>query len=365
MTLHDPQLANRPNTTSEPSSASTPGRKTRTVRRPALALGVAALASVAACTPSATVPAALTPGGFAAAPAFSKAIPAAPWLDANSAAMVRRLSDPTKNRILNVGLFGQAVYEASSTTPRVNVQVTNAPGWGDNDLAHVTVPIPAGATPSTGSDSKLVVIDRSAGQVYDMWDTHQTASGWTAGWGGVYPLNGDGTSHNVTYGSGANQVAWPKPVSRSTGSGISSLAGLAKIDEIAAGRVDHALVISSTFACGPANSGPFRYPATTTDGYDSQAGCIPEGSRIQLDPSVNLAAIPGILPFELTLGRALQTHGAYVIDNGGAAIGIVGENPRTAADHETWMKAGVYGDYNGMNHLPWLSLRVLRNSNGN
>lgn len=301
---------------------------------------------------------------FPLASGFRSAIPPSARSDLASGPMVSRVDASGENHIVNVGLFGQAVYEASPQTPRVRVGVTNAPAWGDNDLLHTTVPIPVDARPSTGSDSKLVIVDRLARKVYDLWYARRDSTGWTAGWGGVYAIDGDGLSHNVTYGAGPDRVPYPHPLTRATGSGISSLLGLATVDELARGRIDHALVFSSRFACGPADTGPFRFPATTTDGYDLSPACIPEGTRVQLDPSIDLASLPGIAPFEVTVGRALQRYGAYLVDNGGAAVAIVAENPRSAGDRALLLAQGISDGYNGANHLPWGRLRILASDGG-
>ena len=82
---------------------------------------------------------------------------------------------------------------------------------------------------------------------------------------------------------------------------------------------------------------------------------------MQLDPSIDLAAIPGITPFELTVGRALQRYGAYCGDNGGARMAFIFEYvPKL----KPYKKAGSTGDYDSMPHIPWDKLRVLRQSDG-
>jgi hypothetical protein len=105
-----------------------------------------------------------------------------------------------------------------------------------------------------------------------------------------------------------------------------------------------------------------RYPASKTDGSSSLSNCIPEGARIQLDPSVNVDAISGITPGERAIAHALQTYGAYADNNGGAKMGFSFENPVSKTD--PYPATGLAWDYYDMPHIPWNRLRVLNNWNG-
>jgi len=226
------------------------------------------------------------------------------------------------------------VYVADSTTPRVHVTCT-AP-WGTCGLSQQLVPIPASAQPSPGSDGAMVVIDPAAGKSYEFWQAQRTASGWSASWGGVVDLNGTGTPGSAV------------------GAGVSRLAGVVRAQEMADGRIDHALVFSTAASC----QGVFRYPATKTDASTSGPGCIPEGTRVQLDPSIDVAAIPGITPGEVTIARALQKYGAYAVDTGGAAMAFPFERAASAG-LDPYTSAGLSWDYFKMSHIPWGRVRVL------
>jgi hypothetical protein len=59
-------------------------------------------------------------------------------------------------------------------------------------------------------------------------------------------------------------------------------------------------------------------PALKTDGTSSRSDCILAGSRLQLNPSINLSAIKGLTPAERTVARALQIYGGYLIDRAAA-----------------------------------------------
>jgi hypothetical protein len=145
----------------------------------------------------------------------------------------------------------------------------------------------------------------------------------------------------------------------STGSNISRYAGVIRVSEIVAGNIAHALFFSTDIA----RPVQFRYPAAKTDGWSNASVTIPEGSRVQLDPDLDLAAIPGITPGELAVGRALQVFGAYCGDNGGSRMGFLFEYPDNGS-RTGYASAGLAWDYFDMSHLPWNQLRVLARWNG-
>jgi len=288
--------------------------------------------------------------------AFSEPIADAPRLDPASADIAELLGDPERVPTMNLNEFGNPIYTADASTPRHDLVITRhgteEGKWGNNVLAHQSVPIPEEVQASSGSDAKIVVIDHSTDQVFDLWRVERIGEQWQAEWGGIYPLEGDGSSHQSAYGDGPHHVPWPEPVSRGTGSGVSSLAGVIRASELAEGEIPHALVFSTDKPCGPANSGPFRWPATTTDGFIVDAPCIPQGARVRLDPSIDLDAVPGLTPVELMIGKALQKYGAYCIDGGGARMAFATEAARTDEHRATYDALDLSEDYHQLPNLP-------------
>jgi hypothetical protein len=279
---------------------------------------------------------------------------------ANNADLQALLADPEANMVANLVSFAVPVVEWSPTATAVPLTIleTGHDGWGYNELSTVaSLQLPAEAAPATGSDGKLVIIDRANNRVLDLLAAARTESGWAAKWGGVYPLDGDGTSSAPAY-QGPNAQVYPEPVSRGTGSGISSLAGLVTVDDIATGSINHALVFATDRACGPPFTGTFWPPATTTDGWVEDGPCIPEGARIQLDPSINVDLL-GLDPGKTMIAKALQQFGAYCIDNGGSRLGFIFELARTPEQVAVYEQAGLSGDYASLTDLPWGSARML------
>ena len=238
-----------------------------------------------------------------------------------------------------IDAFGLPVYsDVTAATPRIHV--TCSEPWGTCDLSRQPVPMPVDAAPNSGSDGEMVIIDPATDLIYTLWGAHHTAAGgWTAYWGTVDSLSSSGTTD--IYGSFA-----------SSGSGLSALTGLVSISDLASGEIDHALAFSSSYNCST-----FVSPATKSDGRGTPPNCLPEGARVQLDPSIDLAAIPGITPLELMVGTALQKYGAVDKDTGGASFAVAFEHP--TATNNPYPALGAPWDYWNMPHVPWTSLRIV------
>ena len=272
---------------------------------------------------------------FAANSPYNTTIPANPEIDPNSGEMVSYATGDGQV-YANLREYGVPIWTATSSTPRQ--KVTCRLKFGKCPIA--TTPIPAGAEPNVGSDGVLVVVDRADNSTHEFWQAQHTSSGWSVSWGAINKLTGSGWGGNAT------------------GSGASRLAGIVRVEEIQTGDIPHALSMQSSNAC----AGVHRAPALKTDGESNRSDCLPEGTRLQLDPSMDLAKIKGITKAELAVGRALQTYGAYIMDKGAARLSATFElahDATTSSPGSVYRSAGLRWDYYGMPHLPWDKLRVL------
>jgi hypothetical protein len=281
---------------------------------------------------------------FAAGSPFNVLIRTAPQLDPASAAMVARASRD-RQAYANLYEYGIPISSATSTTPRYSIACAMEGAWGHCPLSDRPMPIPTGARPSTGTDAAMVVMEPAKGSIGEYWRAARRGTGWTASWGAVNSLSGSGWG-------GA-----------STGAGASRLGGVVRVAEIRAGVIDHALVLQTDNACARV----YRAPAIKTDGDSTRADCLPEGARLQLNPAIDVARIAGITPAERTIARALQRYGAYVIDRGGAPLSISFERAPDATSSSpgsAYRAAGLRWDYDGLPHIPWSRLRVLKTWQG-
>jgi hypothetical protein len=142
----------------------------------------------------------------------------------------------------------------------------------------------------------IVVIDRITGDEYDIWqfaypDTCRIMTKYVQG----------------VYRSGA-EAAYA-----SRGAGVPYLSGLVRPWEIAQGHIDHALALGYPMV----DRVRCVWPASKSDGTIDLAG-IPEGARIQLDPTLDVDTLEGLSATGRVIARALQVYGAYLVDTSGS-----------------------------------------------
>ncbi len=234
---------------------------------------------------------------YAADSPFNQKIPAGAKIDARSAQLVSSVVEVGRSQGFLIALkrWTIPVYFADRTTPRYRVRLTArwAPArWFEG------VPIPPGAAPDPASDAHMVIIDTDSGCEYDFWQIKKNKRGrWKASWGNSLRTDGDGV--------------FPKGLS-ARGSGFALPAGMIWPDELAAGRIEHALQFSYNH---PRKGGPVL-PATESDGTSSRDDAIPEGARLQLDPTLDLDGL-GLRRYERIIAEALQQYGMFLADHGG------------------------------------------------
>ncbi|WP_255206846.1 carbohydrate-binding domain-containing protein [Mycolicibacterium sp. PAM1] len=313
---------------------------------------VTVVSSVVEPAPAPTPPSSTpTPGYFGGADWLWKPISSNPTLAANSSTWVGYLAAADKQRVANLYNYSVALVSASeitSSTPRYDVTLTKA--WGSDPFGSTTVPIPLGTKIPPGTDGHVAVLDPTTGQAYGIWQAKYNSStnAWSGSWGGMTSLNGNGID---TSGS-------------ATAAAIARYAGVVTAAEFSAAiaantGINHALAFSTDLA-GP----DFVYPAIKSDGQNwaGVATPIPEGYRIQLNPDINVDAIAGMTPGERVIAKTLQTHGAYVVDQGGARMAFAFElldDATPTSPGAVWKNAGLAWDYYDMKNIPWSQLRVL------
>jgi hypothetical protein len=259
-------------------------------------------------------------------------------VDPGSSAMVARSIVPYAGsaNLTNSPDWGIPIFQADSSSQRQSVGCTRY--WCN--VAVPPFPIPAAAQPSSGSDGHLVVLDGAGGEL-DAWTADHGSDGWSAGVRGVTSSQGSGLECDRGQTCG-----------RANAAGFALAAGIVRPEEIAQGHIDHALVITTPYT----RSGYVACPALGTDGSSDDPAALPEGARLQLDPSVDVDALP-IPGWQKVLARALQTYGAYVVDTGGS-LSIRAES-NLGRGYDAWAKAGV-PDFPNLSGLPWGSLRVMQ-----
>jgi hypothetical protein len=289
---------------------------------------------------------ALSAAGLAlrAAHASAPATPPAPWrpfsadspwnqriaADAPSDPDSRALIDDFASRgplHINIQDWSIPVYFVDAAhTPKHAVHDLRPGVFGRGFEFPRAIPIPDGAvaSPPVGehSDNHLSIIDRTLQLEWGMWAARKNDRGeWGTGLGAVTDLAGNGVAE--PWFAAAREF----DAHRARAGGFPLVAGLIFVDEIKAGRIEHALC----FAYDHCRGGFFVPPASTAQvtmqEMTNRTG-IPMGGRIQLDPAWDVEGSP-LSRSGRIIARALQEYGAYCGDFAGANV-LYAENAPAA-----------------------------------
>jgi hypothetical protein len=177
--------------------------------------------------------------------------------------------------------------------PRVHVVFDEFGEQSDPGL----YPIPAGA-PIEGAgeagDRHVLVLQRGACRLYELYAARRNGSGWVAGSGAVFNLR--------------SNALRPQGWTSADAAGLPILPLLARYPEVRAGRIDHALRVTVQ-----RTQRGYISPATHFASSSSDASLPPMGLRLRLKASFPLAPFHGEA---LIVLRALQRYGLIVADNG-------------------------------------------------
>jgi hypothetical protein len=280
---------------------------------------------------------------------WNAAIPAGAAIDAHSATMIATIGQSSNGGVLTSDStqYSYPVYVADLSTPRYDVPCTKykctvvTPAGTTTTTVLSRVPIPAQALASAGSDGQMIIIDSANGTEYDLWQAVKTSSGWSVSNGSAYNVLWDGAPSR--YGS--------------RGAGVPYFAGLIRPWEIAQGHIDHAIAFAYP---GPA-AGRCTYPASKTDGASTSSMAIPEGARLQLDPTLDSADFDrlGLNSTARIIARALQRYGMIVIDRSGRPkmyAENLAANPYATA---SWSDPATTLTSSTVSAVPYTSFRVM------
>ena len=191
------------------------------------------------------------------------------------------------------GPIGIPFDVVSKATPRSRVRFEYA---DESDKGPYPIPktvhIEGGA--QSEGDRHALLLDRSACRLYELYALRRSASGWTAGSGAVFDLR-------------SNKLR-PATWTSADAAGLPIFPGLARYDEVARGRIDHALRFTVQ-----RTRRQFVYPARHYASSSDDASLPPMGMRVRLKADVDISHFPKQARVVL---QALKTYGMIVADNG-------------------------------------------------
>jgi hypothetical protein len=221
-------------------------------------------------------------------------------VDANSANLIASIGlgghlHPDFGADWNGGPFGIPYIVVSGTQKRVPVTFDYA---GESDPGPYPIPPNApieGGARSSG-DRHVIVVDRAAWKLYELYDAHPVGGGasWRAGSGAVFDLS--------------SNALRPAGWTSADAAGLPILPGLVRYDEVAAGVIDHALRFTVAQTRRAYVSPARHYASSRTD-----PNLPPMGMRVRLRASFDISGYPRQARIVL---QALKTYGMIVADNG-------------------------------------------------
>lgn len=283
-------------------------------------------------------------------------VPRSAPLHPDSAAFVQEFLRQKKayygNVNLNTSRFASPVYVVGPEVATVSVSEWDCQHkrFTDKNLAQQwsAVPIPAYADPADGSDAEMSIYQPSSDSLWEFWRARKSEDGrWQACWGGRldHASRSDGTFPQH-YGTTATSLPFiggqitPEELQRGE---ISHVMGISLVD------VEHYTVVS--------------WPAHRSDGYNPQhqPHRIPEGTRLRLDPAVDVEQLK-LHPVAKAIARAAQKYGFVIWDKAGA-ISMRLQNPKSqtargAPDPYPALFQGT-PSYKILDGFPWDRLQFL------
>ncbi len=171
-------------------------------------------------------------------------------------------------------------------------------------------PIPANVRLEGGADRHALIVDRDRCRLYELYALERRDGRWHAGSGAIWNLR-------------SNELR-PAGWTSADAAGLPILPGLARYDEVARGRIDHALrfTVERTRRA-------YVYPARHFASDETDPSLPPMGLRFRLKASYPIAGFPRQARIVLT---ALKRYGMIVADNGSSWYVTGAPDPRWSND---------------------------------
>ena len=179
---------------------------------------------------------------------------------------------------------------------RVKVKFTDYGDEADHGRYYVPLNAPVEGGPSSDGDRHVIAYDKARCKIYELYRgfPRRSKHRWDAGVGVIW----DTTSAGLR----------PDGYTSADAAGLSIFAGLVRFDEVAAGRIDHAIRVTfDTTRDG------WIHPASHCAGSTQSAEAPPMGMRFRLKSSYDISGFTGQAR---VIAEALKQYGFFNADNG-------------------------------------------------
>lgn len=221
-------------------------------------------------------------------------------VDPNSDALIASIGlekplHPDFGTVYNGTPSGIPYIVVSGRQPRVPITF-QYPGESDPGPYPVPPNAPIEGGPKSSGDRHVLVIDRDAWKLYELFSSYPEGHGWRAGSGAVFDLKSDKL----------RPAGWTS----ADAAGLPIFPGLVRYDEAVEQKaITHALrftIVKSRHA--------YVYPARHYASDRTDPNLPPMGMRVRLKADVDIRKFPATARVILT---ALKKYGMIVADNGG------------------------------------------------
>ncbi len=216
----------------------------------------------------------------------------------NSAALVTSINNGSPKNLHadfgGDGAYGIPYMVVPSTQAKVPINYT---AYGDESDPG-PFPIPSNAPVEGGStsdgDRHVIVLQQGTCHDYELYNAHWSTNHWNADAGVNWNLSSDALR--------------PLGYTSADAAGLPILPGLANYDQVASGKITHALRFTV-----PVSQKGYIFPATHYASSSTNANLPPMGLRLRLKASFDLTKFHGEA---LVILQALKVYGMIVADNG-------------------------------------------------
>ena len=185
--------------------------------------------------------------------------------------------------------YGIPYQVVTAATPRSTVVFDY-----DEDSDHVGYPIPTNPLIEAGSDGHILMVDKDACRLYELFDARQVGGAWQAGSGATWDLR--------------SNALRPAGYTSADAAGLPILPGLVRYDEVSAGLIAHALRFTTNVT-----RKAYIYPATHYASSQTSLSLPPMGLRVRLKASYDTSRFS---PQARVIADALKRYGMILADNG-------------------------------------------------
>jgi hypothetical protein len=167
-------------------------------------------------------------------------------------------------------------------------------------------PIPPGARVEGGGDHHVLIVRGGDCKLFELYDANkQPDDGWSVYSAATFDLRSNALRHDDYTSADA--------------AGLPILPGLARVDEVQAGAIDHALRVAI-----PQTQNAYIHPATHAASSSTNPSLPPMGLRLRLKAGYDISGLHGQAR---VIAHALQVYGALVADNSGGSKVFISGTP--------------------------------------